>query len=119
MNGSRTIASRRLISGGNDGRHYIRSREASNKLIKLSSLINWRSRYQGVFFYSRFGGFHKRTSRGHKTGGSPLSGGGSEMSERIMSDEFDGLDATEKAAVESTLYRCRHQGAEATFDWLR
>jgi hypothetical protein len=44
----------RLISGRNDGRHYIRSREASNKLIKLSSLINWRSRYQGGIFLLLF-----------------------------------------------------------------
>jgi hypothetical protein len=57
--GSRTIASRRLISGGNDDRHCIRSREASNKLIKLSSLINCAADIRGVFLYSRFGGFHK------------------------------------------------------------
>jgi hypothetical protein len=29
------------------------------------------------------------------------------MSERIMFDEFDGLDATEKAGIRSTLIRCR------------
>ena len=29
------------------------------------------------------------------------------MSERIMSDEFDGLDATEKAGIGATLNRCR------------
>jgi hypothetical protein len=29
------------------------------------------------------------------------------LSERIMSDKFRYLDANEKAAVESTLYRCR------------
>jgi hypothetical protein len=34
--------------------HYIRSREASNKLIKSSSLINWRSRYQGGIFVISF-----------------------------------------------------------------
>jgi hypothetical protein len=30
-----------------------------------------------------------------------------EMWERIMSDEFDGLDATEKAGIEAALNRCR------------
>jgi hypothetical protein len=34
-------------------------------------------------------------------------GAGSEMSERLMSDEFDGLDATEKAGVGAALNRCR------------
>jgi hypothetical protein len=34
-------------------------------------------------------------------------GGGSEKPERIMSDEFDGLDATEKAAIGVALNRCR------------
>ena len=29
------------------------------------------------------------------------------MSERLMSDEFDGLDATEKAGIEAALIRCR------------
>ena len=29
------------------------------------------------------------------------------MWERIMSDEFDGLDATEKAGIGATLNRCR------------
>jgi hypothetical protein len=29
------------------------------------------------------------------------------MSERIMSDEFDGLDATEKAGIGTALNRCR------------
>jgi hypothetical protein len=29
------------------------------------------------------------------------------LSERIMSDKFESLDANEKAAVESTLHRCR------------
>ena len=29
------------------------------------------------------------------------------MSERIMSDEFDGLDAIEKAAIGAALNRCR------------
>jgi len=29
------------------------------------------------------------------------------MSERLMSDEFDGLDATEKAGIGATLNRCR------------
>jgi hypothetical protein len=32
---------------------------------------------------------------------------GSEMSKRAMSDEFDGLDAIEKAAMEAALNRCR------------
>jgi hypothetical protein len=32
---------------------------------------------------------------------------GSEKPERIMSDEFDGLDATEKAGIGATLNRCR------------
>jgi hypothetical protein len=31
---------------------------------------------------------------------------GHEMSGRIMSDDFDGLDATEKAAIEAALNRC-------------
>ena len=35
------------------------------------------------------------------------------MSER-MSDEFDGLDATEKAAVEAALNRCRGLAAQIT-----
>ena len=34
-------------------------------------------------------------------------GGGSEMSERPMSDELDGLDATEKAGIGGALNRCR------------
>ena len=34
-------------------------------------------------------------------------GGGSEKPERIMSGEFDGLDATEKAAIGAALNRCR------------
>ena len=51
---------------------------------------------------------NQRTSCGHKGGGSPLSGwGGSEMLEHIMSDEFDGLDAIEKAAIGAALNRCR------------
>ena len=33
--------------------------------------------------------------------------GGSEMLERLMSHEFDGLDATEKAGMEAALNRCR------------
>jgi len=33
--------------------------------------------------------------------------GGSEDARSIMSDEFDGLDATEKAAIRATLIRCR------------
>jgi glutathione S-transferase len=32
---------------------------------------------------------------------------GSEMSKRTVSVEFDGLDATEKAAIEAALNRCR------------
>jgi hypothetical protein len=32
---------------------------------------------------------------------------GSEMSKRTMSDEFDGLDAIEKAAMEAALNTCR------------
>ena len=35
------------------------------------------------------------------------------MSER-MSDDFDGLDATEKAAVEAALNRCRGLAAQIT-----
>jgi glutathione S-transferase len=34
------------------------------------------------------------------------------MSERIVSDEFDGLDATEKAGIEAALNRCRALAAE-------
>jgi hypothetical protein len=34
------------------------------------------------------------------------------MSERIMSDEFDGLDATEKAGIEAALNRCRSLAAQ-------
>ena len=33
--------------------------------------------------------------------------GGSEDARSIMSDEFDGLDATEKTATRATLIRCR------------
>ena len=56
-----------------------------------------------------------------RSAGGKLSGcrAAPDVGERIMSDKFESLDANEKAAVESTLYRCRHQGAEATFDWLR
>jgi glutathione S-transferase len=32
---------------------------------------------------------------------------GSEMSKRAVSDEFDGLDPTEKAAIKAALNRCR------------
>jgi hypothetical protein len=39
-------------------------------------------------------------------------GGGSEKPERIMSDEFDGLDATEKAAIGVALNRCRALAAK-------
>jgi hypothetical protein len=35
-----------------------------------------------------------------------------EISEDVMSHEFDGLDATEKAAVEAALNRCRALTAE-------
>src|SRR6516164_6455715 len=35
-----------------------------------------------------------------------------EMSEGIMSYEFDGLDATEKAGIERALNRCRHLAAQ-------
>jgi len=38
--------------------------------------------------------------------------GGSEKPERIMSDEFDGLDATEKAGIGATLNRCRALAAK-------
>jgi hypothetical protein len=34
------------------------------------------------------------------------------MSGRTMSDEYDGLDATEKAAVEAALNRCRALAAQ-------
>ena len=34
------------------------------------------------------------------------------MSERIMSDEFDGLDATEKAGIGTALNRCRALAAK-------
>jgi hypothetical protein len=34
------------------------------------------------------------------------------MSEGIMSDEFDGLDATEKAGLEAALNRCRALAAQ-------
>jgi hypothetical protein len=34
------------------------------------------------------------------------------MTERIMSDEFDGLDATEKAGIGATLNRCRALAAK-------
>ena len=33
--------------------------------------------------------------------------GGSDDARSIMSDEFDGLDATEKAAIRAALIRCR------------
>ena len=35
-----------------------------------------------------------------------------QMSERTMSDEFDGLDATEKAGIGATLNRCRALAAK-------
>src|SRR6516164_7524291 len=38
--------------------------------------------------------------------------GGSEDARSIMSDEFDGLDATEKAAIRATLIRCRALAAK-------
>jgi hypothetical protein len=38
--------------------------------------------------------------------------GGSEMCERLMSDEFDGLDATEKAGIGAALNRCRALAAK-------
>jgi hypothetical protein len=38
------------------------------------------------------------------------------MSARIMSDEFDSLDATEKAAVEAALNRCRTLAAQIASD---
>jgi hypothetical protein len=48
---------------------------------------------------------------GNHTGRSWVKAGlfslGSEMSKRAVSDEFDGLDAIEKAAVEAALNRCR------------
>jgi glutathione S-transferase len=34
------------------------------------------------------------------------------MSERIMSDDFDSLDATEKAGTEAALNRCRTLAAQ-------
>jgi hypothetical protein len=34
------------------------------------------------------------------------------MTERTMSDEFDGLDETEKAGIEAALYRCRALAAK-------
>jgi hypothetical protein len=37
---------------------------------------------------------------------------GHEVSGRIMSDEFDGLDATEKAGIEAALNRCRGLAAQ-------
>jgi hypothetical protein len=33
-------------------------------------------------------------------------------SERMMSDKFDGLDATEKAGIEAALHRCRDLAAQ-------
>jgi hypothetical protein len=39
-------------------------------------------------------------------------GDGSEMSGRTISDEFDGLDATEKAGIGATLNRCRALAAK-------
>src|SRR5262249_2477863 len=37
---------------------------------------------------------------------------GHEMSERTMSNEFDGLDATEKAGIGAVLNRCRALAAK-------
>ena len=42
-----------------------------------------------------------------RTTDDPRTGGGSEDARSIMSDEFDGLDATEKAGIEAGLSRCR------------
>ena len=44
--------------------------------------------------------------------GTNRQGDGSEMSERIMSDEFDGLEATEKVGIGATLNRCRALAAK-------
>src|SRR6516225_8487811 len=48
----------------------------------------------------QLGSKHARWSIGH------------EMSEGIMSHEFDGLDATEKAGIEGALNRCRAVAAQ-------
>jgi len=42
--------------------------------------------------------------------------GGSEDARSIMSDEFDSLDAAEKAAIRSTLIRCRVLAAKIAND---
>jgi hypothetical protein len=39
-------------------------------------------------------------------GDHPNGGGSENVGERVMSDEFDSLDATEKAAVEAALKKC-------------
>ena len=46
------------------------------------------------------------------TGDQRVCGVALRMSERIVSDEFDGLDATEKAGIEAALNRCRALAAE-------
>jgi hypothetical protein len=46
------------------------------------------------------------------TGDQRVCGVALRMSERIMSDEFDGLDVTEKAGIEAALNRCRGIAAQ-------
>jgi hypothetical protein len=43
----------------------------------------------------------------HSRSGSRFTNARPEMSKRTVSDEFDGPDATEKAAMEAALNRCR------------
>jgi hypothetical protein len=49
-------------------------------------------------------------------GDHPNGGGSENVGERVMSDEFDSLDATEKAAVEAALNRCRTLAAKIESD---
>jgi glutathione S-transferase len=49
-----------------------------------------------------------RYTAGAALGGAAIQG----FHAQIMSDEFDGLDATEKAAVEAALNRCRALAAQ-------
>jgi hypothetical protein len=51
------------------------------------------------------------------TGDQRVCGVALRMSERIMSDEFDGLDVTEKAGIEAALNRCRGIAAQIASEW--
>jgi len=63
-------------------------------------------RFGPAFFGQRLAFFGNHTGRSWGKAGLFCTLG-SEMSKRAVSDEFDGLDAIEKTAVEAALNRCR------------